>query len=116
SANEALRRRLEESERHTAWLLERQNDLSELADAVSMNVWVTAHNSRAACDGGCLTPGEIVWQLTGSHWARSIHADDVEQVRREFAMAVEAKRAFRVECRVLGAPGGVRWVLHTGIP
>jgi signal transduction histidine kinase len=117
SANEALRRQLEESERHTGWLLARQNDLRELADAVSMNVWVTAHHERVDSDGGSGNmPGEIVWQLTDSSWTKNIHADDVEQVHREFAMAVEAKRAFRVECRVMGAPGGVRWVLHTGIP
>jgi signal transduction histidine kinase len=117
SANEALRRQLEESEQHTAWLLARQNDLRKLADGVSMNVWVTAHPERVACEGSSLTlPGDIVWQLTDSNRTKNVHADDVEQVRREFAGAVEERRAFRVECRVMGAAGGVRWVLHTGIP
>jgi signal transduction histidine kinase len=55
-------------------------------------------------------------ELMRSGWAQLVHPDDVENVYAKYLTAADARRSFRIECRVRRANGRYRWVLTTGIP
>ena len=118
AANTALQAELAKRLQNEARLREREHWFCELADRAPIGVWAMGPDQRLLLHNkrGLRIGGRSRHQLTGDEWTRIVHPDDLGQVRRRYSMAVEERRGFRIACRVLGANGGVRWVLNTGVP
>lgn len=118
AAQDALERKLAESARNEAILRAREEGFRELADRAPIGVWVMGSDQRLLFHNKCglSLSGRAKHQLAGDEWTRIVHPDDLNLVRQKYAMAVAERRAFRIEYRVRGPNGGVRWVLNTGIP
>ena len=118
AANAVLQAELTQRLQNEALLREREEWFRELADRAPIGVWAMGPDQRLLLHNkrGLRIGGRSRHQLSGDEWTRIVHPDDLSQVRRRYAMAVEERRGFRIACRVLGANGGVRWVLNTGVP
>ena len=118
AAKAAVEEELASRSRQEAQLREREDWFRELVVRAPIGVWVMAPDQRLLLHNkrGLKVGGRAMHQLNGDEWTRIIHPDDLSQVKRQFAMAVEERRGFRIAYRVLGANGRVRWVLNTGIP
>jgi PAS domain S-box-containing protein len=113
-----LQTELAERDRTEKMLRDREKRLLELTSQTPFHSWVIGpdqkllfHNRRGL---GCY--GQPMKQLTGDKWADLVHPDDLARVRCEYALAVEERRGFRIQCRLRNSNRRVRWVLHTGIP
>ena len=118
AAKELLEEELASRSRHEAQLREREDWFRELVDRAPLGVWVMAPDQRLLLHNkrGLKVGGRAMHQLSGDEWTRIVHPDDLDQVKRQFALAVKEQRGFRIAYRVSGANGNVRWVLNTGIP
>jgi PAS domain S-box-containing protein len=118
AANAVLQAELAKRLQNETHLREREEWFRELADRAPIGVWAMGPDQRLLLHNkrGLRVGGRSRHQLTGDEWTRIVHPDDLTQVRHRYAMAVEEHRGFRIACRVLGANGGVRWVLNTGVP
>ncbi len=117
-ANELLQAELAEHRRTEQALRESEERFRSLANRAPVGIWVTGpdkrltfYNRRALTFAGRAMP-----QLTEDGWTKVVHPEDRESVQAKYAAAVEARRSFRIECRIRRANGKYRWVLHTGIP
>src|SRR5262245_18878801 len=118
AVNSTLAAELAEKARNEELLREREQGLQDLAERAPVGVWVMGpdrqllfHNKR-----GLALAAHTRQRLAGDAWTTIVHPDDLDAVQRKYTAAVDEQRAFRIECRVRGANGGVRWVLNTGIP
>jgi PAS domain S-box-containing protein len=118
TAKEVLEFELAERARTEAILRKREADFCELADRAPMGVWVMGADQRLLFHNkrGLKLGGRTKHQLMGDGWTKIVHPDDLSRVQRNYAMAVKERRSFRIECRVRGPKGSIRWVLNTGIP
>jgi PAS domain S-box-containing protein len=111
----ALEAQLEKALRRVARLRTSHRRLRELARNMPAWIWMIGpdgrllfHNKRRYC--GCAAA------RTGDAWAAMADPDDVESVRAKYATALNRRCSFQIECRLSGAYGSKRWVLHSGIP
>jgi PAS domain S-box-containing protein len=118
AAKAVLEEELASRSRHEEHLRERENWFRELVDRAPLGVWVMAPDQRLLLHNkrGLKVGGRAMHQLSGDEWTRIVHPDDLNQVKSQFAVAVNERRGFRIAYRILGANGRVRWVLNTGIP
>ena len=116
--NERLQVELAGRKRAEQALRESELRFRNLANRAPVGIWVigpdrtaTFYNRRAL-----LFVGRSMEQLISSGWGELVHPEDVESVYARYLPAVDARRSFRIECRVRRANGRYRWVLATGIP
>jgi PAS domain S-box-containing protein len=116
--NEQLQERLAERDREEQALRESEERFRDLANRAPAAIWVTGpdkltvfYNRRAA-----IFLGEKTQQPLQKLWTAVVHPDDLDNVYTKYFAAVEARRGFRIECRIRRANGQYRWVLSTGIP
>ena len=117
-ANQRLETELVERSHAEQAARESEQRFRLLANGAPVGIWVTGPdgtllfcNKRALTFVGCALEPTAANALT-----EVVHPDDLECARSKYAAAVEARRPFRIECRVRKANGRYRWVLHTGIP
>jgi PAS domain S-box-containing protein len=72
---------------------------------------VSFYNKTALNFAGC-----TMQQLIGNGWTELVHRQDLDGVNSTYLRAVEARRSFRIECRMRRVDGKYRWVLNTGTP
>ena len=118
AANRRLEEELSVRRRAEHAVRESEERFRTLANRAPVGIWVTGpDDSLTFYNKRALTfVGRSMKRLTDSGWAGVIHADDLELVTAKYRAAVEARRTFRIECRVRRANGEYRWILHTGIP
>jgi PAS domain-containing protein len=58
--------------------------------------------------------GRTVAQELGHGWLESVHPDDVAGCIETYGSAFDARRAFRMECRLRRADGVYRWMMTAG--
>ncbi len=89
-----------------------------LFDSVPALVWLT--DSAGACLGVNRRwldfTGLSEAAASGDGWLLAVHSEDREVVRVAVRAALEASRAFRLECRLSGSGGAAVWHLLTGEP
>ncbi|MEG3941152.1 PAS domain S-box protein [Microcoleus sp. S36b_A3] len=60
--------------------------------------------------------GKTLAEEMGSGWMESLHPDDLPKCRDLCNRAFDARREYRIECRMRRYDGEYRWVLGTGVP
>ncbi len=60
--------------------------------------------------------GRTLAQEMGTGWMESLHPDDLPECRDIYRIAFDARREYRIECRLRRSDGDYRWVLGTGVP
>ena len=116
--NEQLQVELAERKGAEQALRESEMRFRNLANLAPVGIWITGPNTAATFYNkrALLFTGRKMEQLLHSGWTDIIHPDDLESVYAKYLPAVNARRSFRIECRVRRANGRYRWVLTTGIP
>jgi PAS domain S-box-containing protein len=116
--NEQLQLELAERKRAERAVRESEMRFRNLANRAPVGMWVTGpdksvtfFNKRAL-----LFTGRKLEQLVQGGWSDIVHPDDLDGVYARYIPAVNARRSFRIECRVRRPNGRYRWVLTTGIP
>jgi len=117
-ANERLQAELAERKLVEQALRESEQRFRNLADTSPVGIWVTDpdksvsfYNKTALNFAGC-----TMGQLIGNGWTELVHRQDLDGVNSTYRRAVEARRSFRIECRMRRVDGKYRWVLNTGTP
>jgi PAS domain S-box-containing protein len=60
--------------------------------------------------------GRSLEQEAGTDWMDGVHPDDVENCKRHFAAALQARSELRLEYRLRRADGDYRWIRDMGVP
>jgi PAS domain-containing protein len=55
-------------------------------------------------------------QELGNGWAIGVHPEDLRRCHETFCSSFDARRDFRIECRLRRADGESRWMLCSGVP
>jgi two-component system cell cycle sensor histidine kinase/response regulator CckA len=99
-------------------LSESEERFRTLADRAPVGIWVTGPDDRLTFyNKRALTfVGHNMPLLSDAGWRAVVHPDDLAGVQARYLAAVQARRSFRIECRVRRASGQYRWILHTGLP
>jgi PAS domain S-box-containing protein len=101
----------------TAELRESESRFRLMADAAPVMIWAAGPDGRR-------TFFSKLWpEFTGRSeeelrdgWAASVHPDQREKCAAAFGSALEQRRVFETEYRLLRADGEYRWVLDRGVP
>lgn len=108
TGQELERKRVERSEHY----------FRRLADTIPVMLWITRP------DGQCTYVNQKWYDYTGHSpdntlgvaWLSVVHADDIEQMQRNFREANASQIPFNLEYRIRGADGIYRWILDSGSP
>ena len=60
--------------------------------------------------------GRTMEQELGNGWAIGVHPEDLRRCHETFCSSFDARRDFRIECRLRRADGEYRWMLCSGVP
>jgi len=106
--NEQMQRELAETHERARFVLE----------AVPAMVWTaTPDGKRNYFNKRWLEfTGLPMQEQTGNQWMASLHPDDREKVRKQWAEAVTSTNIYQVEYRLRRADGQYRWVLMRAVP
>jgi PAS domain S-box-containing protein len=98
----------------------REKDLRfrTLTEAIPQLVWTSAADGR--CDYLSSRweefTGESIERQLGHGWFDSLHPDDIERAREEWARAVASGSSYDIEFRLRRADGVFRWHLARAVP
>ena len=67
-------------------------------------------------DRWCEMAGMSAAEAAGKGWMKTLHPDDLERVREEWALAVAERRSSDSEFRFLHPDGTVRWIQGSALP
>jgi PAS domain S-box-containing protein len=95
-----------------------QEHFRHMADAAPVMMWMSA------TDGSCNFfnklwlgfRGRSMEQELGNGWAEGVHPEDRDRCLQTYLNALEARREFQMEYRLLRADGAWRWILDNGVP
>jgi PAS domain S-box-containing protein len=111
----ALETQLEKALSSAACLRTSHKRLHELVRNVPAGIWMIGpdgrllfHNKRRY--------GHHAVARTRDAWAAMADPEDLESVRAKYAAALDRQCSFHIQCRIRGAHGSTRWVLHSAIP
>lgn len=99
-------------------LLESEKRFHQMADYAPVMIWMCDTNKYCNyCNNRWLEfTGRTIEQEIGIKWTESIHPDDIEKCQKEFDLAFENKREYKMEYRLKRFDGNYRWVLDSGVP
>ena len=111
---------LEQGERcrTEAALRESEARFRTLADSLPVMVWVADPEGRCTWFNKTWLDytGRTLDQEIGYGWTHAVHPADVDDCRRSYEKARQARVPFTLEYRVKGRDGAYRWILDSGGP
>jgi two-component system, cell cycle sensor histidine kinase and response regulator CckA len=117
-ANEHLRRAANNHwKAEVAWR-ESETSFRKLADAAPLMICAYGPDRLATFFNKSWLEfrGRSLEQELGRGWVDGLHPDDRESCLATQSLAFDARRDYRLECRLRRADGEYRWVLWTGAP
>jgi two-component system cell cycle sensor histidine kinase/response regulator CckA len=101
-----------------AALREGEQRFRNLADTAPVMIWLTGPDKLFTFFNKTWLDftGRTMEQELGNGWADGIHPDDLIRCYETFCSSFDARRDFRVECRLRRADGEYRWMLCRGVP
>jgi PAS domain S-box-containing protein len=115
SNHTTLETHLEKALRSAACLRTSHKRLHELARNVPAGIWMIGPDGRLLFHNKRRYGRRAVARM-GDAWAAMADPEDLESVRAKYAAALDRQCSFHIQCRIGGAHGSTRWVLHSGIP
>ena len=105
-------------QRAEAALRESEERFRNMADTAPVMIWVTGpEKSFTFVNKTWLTfTGRTLEQELGDGWASGVHPEDLGRCYEIFSAAFDARRDFKLECRLRRADGEYRWFLCSGVP
>lgn len=106
------------AQRHAARVVESNQRFRMMADHFPGMVWMS--DADGTCSyvnrGRVEFTGRSLSMEVGEGWIQAVHAEDLEQCRRTYREAFEARQAFRTTYRLKRHDGTYRWILDDGHP
>jgi PAS domain S-box-containing protein len=116
STKAGLEIQLEKALRSTAFLRTSHKRLHRFVENVPAGVWMIGPDGRLLFHNKRRDAGHRTVARMGDAWATMADPEDLAMVRDRYAAALDRRCSFHIQCRVRGAHGSTRWVLHSGIP
>ena len=98
-------------------IIESENRFRTMADASPVFIWtLDANGLPSYCNKTFLNFIGVSKNEDISDWKKIIHPDDVQFTFNTINIAINERRSYSVECRMLRADGYWRWVIAQGNP
>jgi len=90
-----------------AALMESEGRFRNMADTAPVMIWVTGPDKLFTFFNKTWLDftGRILEQELGNGWTSGLHSEDLHRVNEIFCSSFDARRTFRIECRLRRADG-----------
>ena len=107
-----------EYQRAESTLSESEERFRNMADTAPVMIWVTGPDKLCTFFNKAWLEftGRTMEQELGNGWVAGVHPDDVDRCIATYTESFDARRSFRMECRMRRADGEYRWVLDSAVP
>ena len=107
-----------ERQQAEATLGESEERFRNMADTTPVMMWVTGPDKLCTFFNKAWLEftGRSMEQELGNGWIAGVHPDDVDRCVATYTESFDARRSFRMECRMRRADGEYRWVLDNAVP
>jgi PAS domain S-box-containing protein len=115
---EAANKEIADRKRVEAALRESEERFRLMANAAPVMIWMADGTKGCSWvnDHWLEFTGRTLEEETGSGWAESIHADDVDTAFQTYSSSFDRRTAYRMEYRMRRHDGQWRWIVDHGVP